>query len=376
MKRLGELPAYVRLGLDVARAEGCELVLKDGRYILDLYGGHCVNALGAGDPALLEELADQWRTLSFQTNLLDTSARHAFLEAFEPNLPPGDWRVFCSNSGAEANENALKLAVAATGRAKVLCFEGAFHGRTAAAAAVSDGSNKALRGAPFEVLRVPWGRSDAVDASVGAVICEPIQSLAGVLDPPAGFLEDLRARCDQHGTSLIFDEVQTGNGRLGTFWAAQHFGVVPDVFSTAKGAGGGFPIGLTISRTDLTARVPGGHFGSTFGGGPLALRAAAHVARRLAEPGFLDNVRAASVALMNVAEHGPVARVRGAGLLLGYELEPGWSAKAVRDALLAHDVLVGTCDDPRVLRLSPPLVLPPAAAERLGAALASLEVRA
>ena len=376
MSRFGELPAYSRLALDVVRAEGCELVLKDGRRVLDFYGGHCVNALGAGDEGLLAELVDQWRTLSFQTNLLDTTARHAFMEAFEPNLPPGEWQVFCSNSGAEANENALKLAVAATGRAKVVCYEGAFHGRTAAAAAVSDGRNKALSGTPFEVVRVPWGRSDVVDDTVGAVIVEPIQSLAGVLDPPRGFLADLRARCDQHGAGLLFDEVQTGNGRLGQFWASQHFGVVPDAFTTAKGAGGGFPIGLTVSRTDFTARVPGGYFGSTFGGGPMALRAAAHVARRIAQPGFLENVRATSVALRRAAEHGPVAHVRGAGLLLGYELESGWSAKSVRDALLAQDVLVGTCDDPKVLRLSPPLVLEPSAVERLAQALASLEVKA
>ncbi len=376
MKRLGELPAYSRLALDVARAEGCELVLKDGRRLLDLYGGHCVNALGAGDPGLLEELVDQWKTLSFQTNLLDTAARHAFLEAFEPNLPPGEWRVFCSNSGAEANENALKLALAATGRGKVVCFEGAFHGRTAAAAAVSDGHNKALRGSPFEVLRLPWGRSEGIDDSVGAVILEPIQSLAGVLDPPAGFLADLRARCDFHGTALIFDEVQTGNGRLGTCWASQHFGVTPDAFTTAKGAGGGIPIGITVSSTALTERVPGGYFGSTFGGGPLALRAAAHVARRIATPGFLENVRATSIALTRAAENGPVKKVRGAGLLLGYELEEGWSAKALRDALLERGVLIGTCDDPSVLRLSPPLVLEPAHAERLAEALASVEVRA
>lgn len=365
---LAEFPAYKRLPLDVVGAQGCEILLRDGRRLLDLYGGHCVNTLGAGDAGLRAVLLAQWDRLSFATNLLDHEPRHRFLAAFSRNLPAGEWQVFCANSGAEANENALKLALKATGRTRVVAFRGAFHGRTAAAAAVTDG--KQWCAAPFEVARAEWGDVAAVDARTAAVILEPIQSLAGVVDPPAGFLAALRSACDAHGAALIYDEVQTGSGRLGAPWASQHYGVTADVFTTAKGAAGGLPIGLTVARSALAARVPGSALGSTFGGGPLVLAAAAHVAERIAEPSFLANVRAASTEFAACAGRGPVTRVRGAGLLLGLELRPSVPAARLRDALLARGVLAGTCDDPQVLRLCPPLTLTPEQARVLPTLLA------
>lgn len=380
--KLREIDAYARLPLPIAAAKGNELVLEDGRRVLDLYGGHCVNTLGAGDPGLGRVIAEQWQRLSFATNLLNHAPRKAFLEAFEPTLPPCDdgWSVFVTNSGAEANENALKLALAFTKRHKVVFFKGAFHGRTAAAAAVSDTKLAAFPTTPFDAVKLPWNdielASKALDSSVGAVILEPYQSLAGVTEPSAEFLATLRRLCDRTGALLIFDEVQTGNGRLGTPWASQHLGVVPDAFTTAKGAAGGLPIGLTVARTKMAAAVPGKLFGSTFGGGPLVLAAAAEVARRIASPGFLENVRATSAALRQAASRGPIERVRGAGLLLGLVVKPELKASVVRDQLLEQGVLVGTSDDPQVLRLSPALTLVPADAARLASALEALEVRA
>ncbi len=380
--KLREYSAYKRLPLPVSGAEGCELILEDGRRVLDLYGGHCVNTLGAGDRGLGEVIARQWKRLSFATNLLDHAPRRAFLEAFEKNLPPlpgsaPAWEVFCSNSGAEAIENAIKVALAATRRSRVLAFSGAFHGRTAGAAAVSDKKLAAFPGKPFEVIRVPFAdpapAAAAIDESVGCVILEPIQSLAGVVEPAPGFLAALRAACDRAGALLVYDEVQTGNGRLGTPWAAQHFGVVPDAFAPAKGAAGGLPIGLTVVRSDIAARAPADLLGSTFGGGPLVLAAAAEVSRRIAAPGFLQNVRETSQALRRAALRGPVECVRGAGLLLGLVIAEGRSAASVRDGLLQNGVLVGTSDDPRVLRLSPPLVLEPRHASLLERALEALE---
>jgi acetylornithine/N-succinyldiaminopimelate aminotransferase len=379
MGRLAEFPAYARLPLDPAGAAGSTLSLRDGRELLDLYGGHCVNSLGAGDAGLGAALREQWDELSFATNLLPLEQRESFHAALEPGLPAGEWSVFCANSGAEANENALKIALAATGRGRVVCFEGAFHGRTAAAAAVSDMRSAAFPTDPFEVLRLPWGATAGIDDAVGAVILEPIQSLAGVVDPPAGWLEALRAACDRTGALLVFDEVQTGSGRLGAPWAAQHFGVTPDLFTTAKGVGGGFPLGLSFATAAVTAACPSGLLGSTFGGGPLALRAATEVARRVNDPAFLAGVRAASAALQRAAGRGPVVAVRGAGLLLGLVVEDGLPAKALRDALLAQGVLTGTCNDPQVLRLCPPLTLTAAQAESflaaLDAAAASLPAR-
>ncbi|MBI3820424.1 MAG: aspartate aminotransferase family protein [Planctomycetes bacterium] len=374
---LQEWPAYTRVPLDVVSAHGSTLVLRDGRRVLDLYGGHCVNTLGAGDALLGEALAHQWSTWSFATNLLDHWPRRKFLSAFEKNLPEGSWTIFCSNSGAEANENALKAALAATGRRRVLCFGGAFHGRTAGAAALSDTKKQQFPSAPFDVLRVPWGdlaqAVKQIDAQTAAVILEPIQSLAGVTEPPPGFLEGLRVQCDRVGAHLIFDEVQTGNGRLGTPWASQYFGVIPDLFTTAKGAAGGLPIGLTVARSTIASAVPGTLFGSTFGGGPLVLAAAAEVARRVGAAGFLEQVRDTSAALRRASLNGPVASVRGAGLLLGLVLKNGFKGAEVRDTLLQQGVLVGTSDDPRVLRLSPSLTLRASEVAPLANALASFD---
>lgn len=378
MKNCSELDVYTRLPLAVRGAHGTELVLADGTRVLDLYGGHCVNTLGAGNEALLAAFVEQWGELSFATNLFSHEARSSFLRAFERLLPAGSWRVFLSNSGAEANENAIKAALNATGRERVVVFEGAFHGRTAAAAAASDTLQPGFPHAPFEVLRVPFNDIEAaqaaIDERVGLVLLEPIQSLAGVVEATPAFLQALRTACDEVGAQLAFDEVQTGNGRLGTPWAAQSFGVLPDLFTTAKGAAGGLPIGITTLSNELAQRLPSGLFGSTFGGGPSVLACATEVAVQLAGTELLANVQATSEALRSgLAGCGGVRAVRGRGLLLGLELD-GLTAKELRDRLLAQGILVGTSNDPYVARLSPPLTLAPAEAARLVHAFDALEV--
>lgn len=378
MSVLTELPSYGRLPLDVVGALGSELILRDGSRVLDLYGGHCVGLFGAADGGIGAALLRQWRDLSFVTNLIDCPQREWFRKAFEANLPPGNWTYFLSNSGAEANENALKLALGASGRSKVIAFEGAFHGRTSAASAVSDASDRGFPKSPFDVEFLPFGSKEALgsalDSTVAAVIVEPIQSLAGVVDPPEGFLAELRTRCDGHGAALIFDEVQTGNGRLGTApWAAQHFDVRPDLFTTAKGIGGGFPLGITVASESWADRVDPKLFGSTFGGAPMALAAATEVARRISDANTLDHVKKVSEALTTAALAGPVARVRGTGLLLGLELEPPLTAREARDHLLDHGIFAGLSNDPQVLRLSPPLNLPLDAATRLEDAMKTLQ---
>jgi acetylornithine/succinyldiaminopimelate/putrescine aminotransferase len=376
MPKLTEYPAYPRLPLDVLRTEGAELLLRDGRRVLDLYGGHCVNAMGGSDPTLGAALAAQWGELSFLSNLFTHAPRAAFLEAFGANLPEGEWQVFLANSGSEANENALKLALASTGRRRAIAFEGAFHGRTAGASAISDVSAQPFPSTPFDVTFVPWDDLEAAraacDDTVGVIALEPIQSMAGVRVPSPGFLEGLRALADQHGARLMFDEVQTGSGRTGTPFAATTYGVTPDLITTAKGAAGGLPIGITVVRSSVAEGLPGSLLGSTFGGGPTILSAAVEVATRVASPGFLESVRASGEALAKAAARGPVREVRGAGLLLGIVLEEGLTAREARDQLLAQDVLVGTSDDPNVLRLFPALALTIEQAERFGEAFATL----
>ena len=379
-----EFQNYARLNLDVVGAHGDELVLRDGRRVLDLYGGHCVNTLGAGNEDLGKQLAEQWHELSFATNLLALDERDAFFEAFGATLPeaPGEsgWQVFLSNSGAEANENALKVAFSATKRSKGVCFEGAFHGRTAAATAVTDTSSVGFPSAPFEVCRIPFGDVEAaqaaIDGSTAACMLEPIQAMAGVVTPTSAYLATLRELCDAHGALLVFDEVQTGSGRLGTPWASQAFGTVPDVFTTAKGAASGLPIGITVFRDEHAAKVDPKLFGSTFGGGPVVLRAAALVSQKVASGELLANVAATSKVFQSCAGVGPVKAVRGKGLLLGLEMVPEVSAKEVQTALLDQGILAGGSADPQVLRLSPPLTLAPERAQLLQQALASLEVLA
>jgi acetylornithine/succinyldiaminopimelate/putrescine aminotransferase len=378
-----ELSSYARLKLDVVAAEGDELVLRDGRRVLDLYGGHCVNTLGAGDSALGQALSRQWKLLSFATNLLALEEREVFFEAFGKTLPApvsgsGSWRVFLSNSGAEANENALKGALSATGRKRVVCFEGAFHGRTAAATAVTDTSDSGFVRPPFDVCRIPFGDIEAASHTVGedtaAVIIEPIQAMAGVVEAGFSYLATLRSLCSDTATLLVYDEVQTGNGRLGTPFASQKFGVVPDIFTTAKGAAGGLPIGLTVFSDAVAEAFDGKLFGSTFGGGPLVLTAATEVSRRIASGELLANVVAVSEAFQKCGGVGPVQAVRGEGLLLGLEIAPGTSARDVQAGLLAQGILVGNSADSQVVRLSPPLTLAPERAETLRQALQNLEV--
>ncbi|MFT4647389.1 MAG: acetylornithine/succinyldiaminopimelate/putrescine aminotransferase [Glaciecola sp.] len=373
MSSLSEFPAYKRLPGVLSSASDCRLSWESGQDMLDLYGGHCVNSLGAGSEVLAQALAKQWRQLSFTTNLIQHPGREEFLEAWKPLMPPGDWQVFASNSGAEANENLLKWALQATQRKVVVCFEGAFHGRTAAADAVSEGVG-AFPSAPFEVRRIPWGTTEGIDGEVAAVILEPIQSMAGVVDPPKGFLQSLRDLCTQNGAWLLFDEVQTGNGRLGHVWAAQFYGVTPDGFSTAKGVAGGIPMGLSFVESSLAAQVPSGVSGATFGGNPMSMAGSIVVAGQLARPEFLAHVRELSKAFVGLVGVGPVVGIRGEGLLLGLELHASITAVQVRDALFKAGILVGTSRDPHVLRLSPPLNLPLSAVSELGEALGSIQV--
>jgi acetylornithine/succinyldiaminopimelate/putrescine aminotransferase len=373
MSTLNEFPAYQRLPGTILVAQDSLLYQEDGSSILDLYGGHCVNSLGTGSAELSEALSAQWQSLSFATNLLQHPGRQAFLDAWQALMPPGSWQVFASNSGAEANENLLKWALQSTGRSTIVCYQGAFHGRTAAAAAVSDGPT-GFPSAPFEVRRLPWGSTAGIDHKVAAVILEPIQSLAGVIEAPQGFLQSLRTSCTKNGSWLLFDEVQTGNGRLGKVWASQYYQVTPDGFSTAKGVAGGLPLGLSFVTENLAAELPGGLSGSTFGGSPMSLAASTVVARYLAKPEFLQRIAALHQAFASLVGVGPVVGIRGKGLLVGLELNPEFSATQVQQQLQLQGILVGTCRDPQILRVCPALNLSGSAISILSRALRQLTV--
>jgi acetylornithine/succinyldiaminopimelate/putrescine aminotransferase len=271
-------------------------------------------------------------------------------------------RIFFCNSGAEANEAAMKLVRRHTGRDQVVSFEGSFHGRTQGALSATGIERYHERAGPLVPghLHLPWNSTEAltrIDGSCAAVLLEPIQSMAGVRDAPLSWYAALRDRCDEVGALLIFDEVQTGIGRVGTFFSHLWTGIEPDLITIAKGAASGFPFGATLVSGEVSAGVRVGDLGSTFGGGPIACAVAAETVRVVEEEGLADNARRTGEAIAEELAPLPgVARVRGRGLLLGIELtEP--SAREVATRFRDAGILLGTSLDPRVVRLLPPLTL-------------------
>jgi acetylornithine/succinyldiaminopimelate/putrescine aminotransferase len=367
---------YPMLPFTPVRGSGVYLENAAGRRVLDFYGGHAVAALGYGHPELSEALARASRDLVFQTNALPLKVRDEAADKLAAFGPPGLGRVFFVNSGAEANENALRLAFKTTGRSKVVAMEGSFHGRTAAAAAVTYGAQAwyAFPRTPFDVTFVP--RNDfaaltaAVDSSTAAVIVEPVQGLAGAFDFAPGFLHAIRDACDRRGALLIMDEVQTGMGRLGAPFGAQLHGVRPDLLTVAKGLGGGFPCGAVLMPHAIARELKAGALGTTFGGGPVACAAISTVIDVIERDDLCANVRTVSDAIRATCRVGPVESLQGCGFLLGLRTRP--RAAAVRDALLERDILTGTSADPHVLRLLPPLILATEHVSRLAAALEDL----
>jgi len=355
---------YPMLPFTPVRGVGVWLENAAGRRILDLYGGHAVAALGYGHRDLSDALARQSRDLVFQTNALPLKIRDEAAEKLAAFGPPGLGRVFFVNSGAEANENALRLAFKVTGRSKIVAMEGSFHGRTAAAAAVTHGSEKwyGFPRTPFDV--------QFVDSSTAAVIIEPVQGLAGAFDFAPEFLHAIRAACDKAGALYIIDEVQTGMGRLGAPFGAQLYNVRPDLLTVAKGLGGGFPCGAVLMPNSIAADLKAGALGTTFGGGPVACAAIKTVIEVIERDNLLANVREVSAAIRATCKVGPVESIQGQGFLLGLRTRP--KAAAVRDALLARDILAGTSADPHVLRLLPPLILSTEHVQRLASALKEL----
>ena len=355
------MPVYGQLPFVPERASGCDIFTRDGRRILDLYGGHAVAALGYGHPRLVEAIHEQSSKLLFQSNAVALDVRADAAELLTSVAPNGLERVFFVNSGAEANENALRMAMAVTGRRKVLAITQGFHGRTAAAAAVTWNSGKwyGFPYKPFDVDFIPRDDVNAanamIDGSVAAVIFEPVQGVAGAYDLSTEFIETLRASCTRHGTLLIADEVQSGIGRCGHFFAVQAHGVDPDIITSAKALGGGVPCGAVVCTDDIAANFGSGDLGSTFGGGPIAAAAIAATISAISDEHLLANVREREAQIRDECVVGPVRKIQGMGLLLGLVCDR--PAVEVRDALLEHDILTGTSGDPEVLRILAPLVL-------------------
>jgi acetylornithine/N-succinyldiaminopimelate aminotransferase len=359
--------------LTLVRGEGAVVIDAAGKSYVDMLAGIAVNALGHAHPAVVEAVTRQVATLGHVSNLYVSEPTVVLAELLLA-LAGRRGRVFFANSGAEANEAAFKLS-RRTGRTHVVAAEGGFHGRTMGALALTGQPPKAdpFRPLPPEVTHVPYGDVEALRAAVtdetAMVILEPIQGENGIIVPPAGYLAAAREITARHGALLALDEVQTGVGRTGHWYAHQAEGVEPDVVTLAKGLGGGLPIGACIAFGDAATLLGPGSHGSTFGGNPVACAAALAVLRTIARDGLLDHVKRIGERLREAAAAAPgVAGVRGAGLLLGVMLDEPVAGPVVA-ALQERGFLAGVVR-PDVVRLAPPLILGAEQADAFAVALA------
>ncbi|WP_199255971.1 acetylornithine transaminase [Mycolicibacterium mengxianglii] len=360
--------------LALAGGDGAVVTDVDGKSYLDLLGGIAVNLLGHRHPAVIEAVTTQLNTLGHTSNLYATEPGIALAEQLVGQLG-ADARVFFCNSGAEANEVAFKI-TRLTGRTKVVAAEGAFHGRTMGSLALT---GQPAKRAPFEPLpgditHVPYGDIAALTAAVtddtAAVFLEPIMGEGGVVVPPAGYLAAAREITTAHGALLVLDEVQTGVGRTGAFFAHQHDGITPDVVTLAKGLGGGLPIGACLAIGATAELLTPGLHGSTFGGNPVCTAAALAVLKTLAADDLVSRAGVLGKTISTGVEglnHPLVDHVRGKGLLLGIVLTAE-KAKAVETAARDAGFLVNAAAAD-VVRLAPPMIITEAQIEEFLTAL-------
>lgn len=362
---------YAQYPFCVTRAKEMFVYAEDGTEYLDLYGGHAVAILGHSREDIAEALYSQAKKLLFYSNAARMEVREEAAQSLISFAKVFD-KVFFCNSGAEANENALKLAVQKTGRSKIASFYGGWHGRTLMASNATDDSawHKSLKGWLGEVVRLEPGNNDElgkIDESVACVILEPIQSIAGVRSFSVEFLQALRARCSQAGTWLIFDEVQTGVGRVGVPYVSGGWGVVSDISTSAKSLANGVPIGAVLLNEIVANTVNRGDLGSTFGGSPLAMVAMNTTLTFILEHGLINHAQELEKYCKDTLVHDQIEEITGAGCLLGIRFKS--EAKPIQQALIKNKILTGTSGHPHVLRLLMPLVTSKSHIDRLNEAL-------
>lgn len=348
-----------RRELRIARGEAQYVWDSEGRRYLDAHTGHGAAFLGHRPPRVVEALKEQIERLMVCSTTFYSDSMDLCLSSLSKVLPNPLRNVYFQNSGAEAVELALKLAFKATGRKRVLAFQGSFHGRTIGSLSVT-WNPRYRRG--FPSLDVRFTRfndvtsADAVDESIAAVIVEPVQGEGGIRPASAEFLKELRRACDERGAVLIFDEVQSGFGRTGFFWAHYSRGVEPDVMVAGKCIGGGFPVSLVAAKDWLLEGIKGGEHGSTHGGNPLACAAIYGGVRTLIEdevPGKASRTGSTLISMLRELR-GPIKEVRGEGLMIGVELEV--QVDPIVAALQRRGVLVSKAGS-SVIRILPPYML-------------------
>lgn len=355
---------YSLYDIEPVRGEGSYVFTADGTRYLDLYGGHAVISIGHAHPLYVKAVSEQVARLGFYSNSVKNTLQQQLADRLGRMSGYSSYSLFLCNSGAEANENAIKLASFATGRSKVLAFDKAFHGRTSGAVAVTDNPNiQAPFNATDNVVSVGLGDIAAVRERLSgmefaAVIIEGIQGVAGIRMVDDDFLRQLRTVCDNTGTLLILDEIQSGYGRTGNFFAHQHAGVRPDMVTCAKGIANGFPMGAVLISPSIEARK--GMLGTTFGGNHLACAAAIAVLDVMAEEHLVENAAEVGQYLIDslhaMAErNSEIVDVRGRGLMIGIEIR-GQAAALRRKLLFEGKIFTGGAGE-HTVRLLPALGL-------------------
>lgn len=368
---------YPLFDIKPVRGKGCYVYDENGQAYLDLYGGHAVISIGHGHPHYVERVKAQLEALPFYSNSVQNELQEALAEKLGQVSGCEDYQLFLCNSGAEANENALKLASFRNGRSKVIAFRQGFHGRTSAAVRITD--NPKIVAPINEGFEVAWHElndtagvlESLAQGDVCAVVVEGIQGIGGIYVPDPAFLQAVAAACRERGSVLILDEVQSGYGRSGAFFAFQQAGITPGLITVAKGMGNGFPIGGVLIHPEFEAWY--GMLGSTFGGSHLACAAGLAVLEVIERERLMANAAEVGGYLMKeLRAFRQITEVRGIGLMIGVSFE--FPVGPLRNQLLFEEqVFTGSASCPRTLRLLPPLSLSKAEAalflEKLQAAL-------
>lgn len=363
-------PVYPLFDINIVKGEGCHVWDSEGQEYLDLYGGHAVISIGHCHPHYVEKLTQQLNTLGFYSNSVINRLQEQLAERLGKACGYDNYQLFLVNSGAEANENALKLASFHTGRKRILAASKAFHGRTSLAVEATDNpkivapvnANGHVQFLPLNDLEA--FQSELAKGDVAAVIVECIQGVGGIRLATSEFMQGLRKACSENGTVLICDEIQCGYGRSGKFFAHQHTGVRPDIITCAKGIGNGFPMGAVLISPQFKAVF--GQLGTTFGGNHLACAAALAVLDVIEEEHFVENAASVGSYLLAqlktlAAETPSIVDVRGEGLMIGIEFSD--SIKTLRTRLVKEQHVFTGAASTNILRLLPPLSLTKAEAD-------------
>ncbi|MDR0543197.1 MAG: aminotransferase class III-fold pyridoxal phosphate-dependent enzyme [Dysgonamonadaceae bacterium] len=351
---------FPRWNIEPVRAQGCKIYDKNGVEYLDFYGGHAVISIGHSHPDYVAKITEQVQTIGFYSNSVQIPLQDEYAEKLGKVSGYPEYSLFMVNSGAEANENALKLASFYNGRKKMAAFQNAFHGRTASAVRVTDiagyWTNNVMN---LETVFLPWNDMEAVRETlykedVSSVIIEGIQGIGGIRVPDPRFLQQLSQVCRETDTVLILDEIQCGYGRTGKFFAHHYAGIRPDIITIAKGMGNGFPIsGLLIAPKFKAVH---GQLGTTFGGNHLACAAAIAVLEVMDKENLVENAACTGAYLMDELKKFPqIKEVRGKGLMIGLEFEE--PVKPLRDRLLFEQHVFTGVTGTHIFRLLPPLCL-------------------